>query len=66
MQKITVDEVKPRLDSGEPLFFIDARSDESWGKSDLQIPDSIRVPPNRADEFAAALPPDATIITYCT
>jgi rhodanese-related sulfurtransferase len=66
MQKITTDEVKRRLDAGEPLVFIDARSDESWSQSNLQIPNSLRVPPDRADEFVGAIPPDVGIITYCT
>jgi rhodanese-related sulfurtransferase len=66
MQKIPVDEVKQRLDSGEPLVFIDARSEESWNGSDVQIPNSIRVPPDRTDAFDAVIPGEATIITYCT
>jgi rhodanese-related sulfurtransferase len=66
MQKLPADEIKRRLDSGEPLIVIDARSDDSWSTSDLQIPNSIRVPPDRTDEFVAAFPQDAPIITYCT
>jgi rhodanese-related sulfurtransferase len=66
MQKLSVDEVKQRLDRGEPLLFVDARSDESWSNSDVQIANSIRVPPDRADEFVGAIPNDVTIITYCT
>jgi hypothetical protein len=58
--------VKRRFDAGAPLIFIDARSEASWSSSDVQVPDSIRVPPDRADEFVAAIPPEATIITYCT
>jgi rhodanese-related sulfurtransferase len=66
MQKLAVEDVKRQLDAGDPLIFIDARSDESWSSSDVQVPGSIRVPPDRADEFVAAVPPEATIITYCT
>jgi rhodanese-related sulfurtransferase len=66
MQKISVDEVKERLDRGEPVIFIDARSQESWEQSDVQIPGSTRVPPDRADEFVGAIAPEAAIVTYCT
>ena len=66
MEKLSVDEVKQRLDSGEPLVFIDARADQSWRDSDVQIPNSLRVPPDHADAFDGAIPPEATIITYCT
>lgn len=66
MEKISVDEVKERLDRGEPLIFIDARSDQSWQESHEQIPNSIRVPPDQAEDFAGAVANEATIITYCT
>jgi len=66
MRKLTADEVKQQLDRGESLIFIDARSAESWGKSDQQIPGSLRVPPDEVEKFVAALPKEATMITYCT
>ena len=66
MEKIPVDEVKQRLDSGEPLIFVDARSEQAWEESHVQIPNSIRVPPDQAEEFAGAVTDEATIITYCT
>jgi len=67
----TIDEVKSLLDAGYRLIFIDARSEEDWAKSDQQIPGSIRIPPDRADELVAeipkaAIPKDASIVTYCT
>jgi rhodanese-related sulfurtransferase len=66
MEKLQVEEVKRRLDAGEPLIFVDARSDSAWGESDVQIPNSIRISPDRADELVAAIPRDVTVITYCT
>ena len=66
MQKLSVDEVKERLDRGEALVFIDARSDQSWSQSDVQIPNSLRVPPDDTDRFDGAIPAEATIVTYCT
>jgi rhodanese-related sulfurtransferase len=66
MEKITADEVKQRLDRGEPLIFVDARSQQSWQESHVQIPNSIRVPPDQAEDFAGAITDEATIITYCT
>lgn len=66
MEKMPVDEVKQRLDSGEPLIFVDARSEQAWQESHVQIPNSIRVPPDQADHFAGAVTDEATIITYCT
>lgn len=66
MQKHSTEEIKQRHDSGEELVFVDARSADSWAKADQQIPNSLRVPPDDVDKFTAAIPKDATIITYCT
>ena len=66
MQKISADEVKQRLDRGDALVFIDSRSHDAWQNSDVQIPNSLRVPPDQAAAFAGSIPDTATIITYCT
>ena len=63
--RVTVDEVRTRLDRGEPLVFVDARNAEAWSKAQTQIPDSIGVP----DEVAGhveSVPRGRAIITYCT
>jgi rhodanese-related sulfurtransferase len=64
--RVTVDEVRTRLDRGEPLVFVDARSAESWGKAKTQIPGSIRVPPDDVASHADDVPRGRGIITYCT
>jgi rhodanese-related sulfurtransferase len=64
--RITVDEVRERLARGEPLALVDARSAESWGKAETQIPGSIRVPPDDVLGHADAVPRDRAVVTYCT
>jgi rhodanese-related sulfurtransferase len=64
--RVTVDEVRTRLDRGEPLVFVDARSAESWGKAETQIPGSVRVPPDDVAGHADDVPRGRGIITYCT
>jgi rhodanese-related sulfurtransferase len=64
--RITVDEVRERLARGEPLAFVDARSAESWAKADMQIPRSVRVPPDDVAGHVADVPRDRAIVTYCT
>jgi rhodanese-related sulfurtransferase len=64
--RVTVDEVRARMDRGEPLVFVDARSAESWGKARTQIPGSVRVPPDDAAAHADGVPRGRAIITYCT
>jgi rhodanese-related sulfurtransferase len=66
VSRITVDEARERLDRGEPLAIVDARSQDSWGHSDEQIPGSIRVPPDEAAAHLDEIPRDRAVVTYCT
>jgi len=64
--RITVDEVRERLDRGEEFTFVDTRNPTAWGESDKKLPHAIRVP---AEEVAAHLneiPRNRTVVTYCT
>ena len=63
---ITKEEVKRRLDAGEHIVFLDTRSDEAWGKAELQIPLSRRIPPDAVDQHLNEIPHDSLIVTYCT
>lgn len=64
--RVTVDEVKQRLDRGEELVFVDARNPQAWGKADTKMPGAIRVPANEVEQHLNEIPRDHTIITYCT
>ena len=66
VSRITVDEARERLDRGEPLAFVDARSQDSWSKSETQIPGSTRVPPDDVAAHRGDVPRDRAVVTYCT
>jgi rhodanese-related sulfurtransferase len=64
--RITVDELRERLDRGEEFAFVDTRNPKAWAEADQKLPHAIRVP---AEELAAhvnEIPKDRTVITYCT
>jgi rhodanese-related sulfurtransferase len=65
MDRLDVHEAKRLFDQGQAAF-LDARSTESWDKSDVQIPGAVRVPPDDAAQHLGEIPPAATLITYCT
>lgn len=65
-QRITPAEAKRRLDSGEAVVFLDSRSDEAWRKAELQIPKSIRVPPDDVEAHLDEIPRRGLIVPYCT
>jgi rhodanese-related sulfurtransferase len=64
--RVTVDEVKARLDRGEPIVFLDTRAPDAWEKSDVRVKGAIRVPPDEVDRHLHEIPRDRSIVTYCT
>ena len=43
--RIGVDEVKARLQSGEPITILDVRNDTAWDVTSVKIPGSVRILP---------------------
>ncbi len=64
--RVTADEVRERLRSGEALIFVDTRNPQAWKAAQTKMPDAIRVPAENAEAYLAEIPRDRTIITYCT
>jgi rhodanese-related sulfurtransferase len=64
--RVTVDEVKERMDRGEPLAFVDTRNPQAWGESDVKLPGAIRVPADDVEGHMGEIPRDRAVITYCT
>ena len=64
--KITVDEVKKRMDNGEPILFIDTRNPRTWSESDVKLPGAWRIPLSELEQHLEELPRDRRIVTYCT
>jgi rhodanese-related sulfurtransferase len=64
--RITVDEVKERMDRGEQFAFVDTRNPKAWGEANTKLPGAIRVPADEAEQHLAEIPRDRAVITYCT
>jgi rhodanese-related sulfurtransferase len=65
--RITTEQVKQRMATGERIVFLDTRSPAAWGESDVRIPGAIRVPPDEVEQHLREIPPPGqTIVTYCT
>jgi rhodanese-related sulfurtransferase len=64
--RVTADEIKERLDRGEPIVFIDARNPQAWGEADEKIAGAIRVPADEVDEHLDEIPKGRSVVTYCT
>jgi rhodanese-related sulfurtransferase len=64
--RITIDEVRQRLDRGEEFVFVDTRNPTAWGESDQKLPNAIRVPAGDVAQHLDEIPRDRAVITYCT
>ena len=64
--RVTVDEVKQRMDRGEVFTFIDTRNPTAWGEAKTKLPGAIRVPANEVEQHLNEIPRDRSVITYCT
>jgi len=65
-QRITVDELRKRLDVGEPFLFLDTRNPQAWAESDVKVHGAIRVPADHFEDYLPGSPKDRPIVTYCT
>jgi rhodanese-related sulfurtransferase len=65
-RRISVADLKGRLDRGETIAIVDTRAEEAWRKADAQIPGSIRVPPDQVEAHLDEIPRAGLVVTYCT
>jgi rhodanese-related sulfurtransferase len=64
--RITIDELRRRMDAGEDFTFIDTRNPQAWAQSDVMLPEAIRVPADKFDEGLYEIPKNKPIVAYCT
>jgi len=64
--RVTVDEVKERMQRGESFTFVDTRNPQAWGEATTKLPGAIRVPADEVEQHLNEIPHDRTVITYCT
>jgi rhodanese-related sulfurtransferase len=64
--RVTVEEVKERMDRGEPFAFVDTRNPQAWGDAATKLPGAVRVPADEVEQHLSEIPRDRVVITYCT
>ena len=64
--RVTIDEVKARLDRGEQFTFIDSRNPKAWGEAETKIAGALRVPDDEVEQNLSEISHERTVITYCT
>ena len=64
--RVTVDEVKERMERGEAFTFVDTRNPQAWGEATIKLPGAIRTTADEVEQHLNEIPRDRTVITYCT
>jgi rhodanese-related sulfurtransferase len=64
--RITADEVRERMERGEPFTFVDTRNPQAWEESDAKLPGAVRVPADEVEQHLSSIPRDRVVVTYCT
>jgi rhodanese-related sulfurtransferase len=64
--RITVAELKRRMEAGEDFTLIDVRKPEAWAESDTQIPEAIRVASDKLESSLSRIPKSRPVVAYCT
>ena len=64
--RISVDDLKRRMQAGEDFLFLDTRNPQAWAESDITMPNAIRVPADDFEKYLNKIPKDKSVVTYCT
>jgi len=68
--RITVEELKSRMDAGEDFTVIDTRNPKAWAESDVVVPGAIRVPVNvdkdKLEDNLSKITKTKPVVAYCT
>jgi rhodanese-related sulfurtransferase len=64
--RITVADLKNRMDRGEEFTFIDIRNPQAWGESNVMLPGALRITFDNLDQELSRIPRDKPIVAYCT
>ena len=64
--RITIDQLKARLDAGTQILILDVRALDGWSSSTNKIKGAVRVPMEDVDKKKEAWNKATEIITYCS
>ncbi len=66
VERVGVQELAARLESGEPLLLLDVRRREAWAAEGGGIPGAVWLPLDEVPERARDLPRDRAVVVYCS
>ena len=64
--RITADQFKKRMESGEDFTLLDTRNPQAWAESDTMATGALRVPLDELDGSLSRIPKGKSVVAYCT
>ena len=64
--RISIAELKKRMEAGEDFALLDTRNPQAWAQSDVMLPEAVRVPVDGFEQHLYEIPKNKPIVTYCT
>ena len=64
--RITVEELRRRMEAGEDFTVIDLRNPLAWAESESMLPEAIRLPVDKLEQNLPRIPKDRPVVAYCT
>jgi rhodanese-related sulfurtransferase len=64
--RITIQDLKKRMEAGEDFTVIDIRNPQAWAEADTMIPEAIRVTLDKLEESLPRIPKNKPVVAYCT
>ncbi len=64
--RITVEELKRRMDEGQDFTVLDVRNPQAWTESDIKLPEAMRLSPDKLEENLFKIPKNKPTVAYCT
>src|ERR671934_29062 len=62
---VLAEDVKRRIDSGQRVVFLDARSPDEWDTAERQLAGALHVRPSEVENHLRLIPQGNPIVTYC-
>ena len=66
ISRITIQELKSKMDNHENIFIIDVRTGTDYASSKVKIKGAARIPVDQLAERSKEIPADSEIIAYCS
>jgi len=66
MARITAEELRRKLDAGEPVVILDVRPAHALKQGGASLPGAVHLEPDRLGQWQRQIPRDRDIVVYCS